>query len=252
VVLAGLQQMRARKRAFDRTRRAGIAFGLIAGLAFAQSAGATAISLSDVSSEPGIPASVLDATLDFSTINGNPRLILTVTNDTTAPDEFNINELYFNASTDVTSLNLTKVVSSIDGNITNQNLWTLFASNGENGDTHADGFGVFDWALIDGVDSMPGTIEPGEILTFTLGITGTGPFDPTDFIDEFSMNPPGNTASNQAAKFVTGTGPSDPSAFGARIPEPSTGLLLAMGLFVLGSQRRGRGLPERRRQAQSR
>ena len=245
--------MRARKRALDRTRRAGIAFGLIAGLAFAPSAGATAISLSDVSSEPGIPAEVLDATLDFSTINGgNARLILTVTNDTTVPDEWNINELYFNASADVTSLSLTKVVSNIDGNITNQNLWTLFASNGENGDTHADGFGVFDWALIDGVDSMPGTIEPGEILTFTLGITGTGPFAPTDFINEFSMNPPGNTAAIIAGKFVTGTGPTDPSAFGATIPEPSTGLLLAMGLFVLGSQRRGRGLPERRRQAQSR
>ena len=55
------------------------------------SAWATTITLSDASSD-ATPASVLDATFEFNVL-GFDTLELVVTNDTTAPDEFNINEL---------------------------------------------------------------------------------------------------------------------------------------------------------------
>ena len=158
----------------------------LAALSLSTSAGATPVTLSSVSSDE-TPASALDATFDFSVVGST--LTLVATNDTTASDEFNINQVYFNATSAVIGL--------------------------------TDGVGAPSVSLI----------GPSESVTFVFTISGVGPFSDADFIQG---NVNGLTA---AAKFVNG--PGDDSAYGA-VPEPSTALLLASGLILLGARRRSR------------
>ena len=173
------------------------------------------IKLSDLSSNGTDPA-LLDATLDFS-VTGS-ALTLTVTNDTAAPNAFNINQLFFNAGSGATGL----LVDSFPAG------WSLMPNQS------ADDFGTFDFGLIDGVDQQPSTIAPGETVVFSFTILGSAV--ESDFTTKFSTLPPGNNPAIVAGKFVSGTG--DDSAFGATIPEPaSLGLLLA---GALGAMRRRR------------
>jgi hypothetical protein len=96
----------------------------------------------------------------------------------------------------------------------------------------ANGFDIFDFAMRDGLGELaPPAIGPTESIAFVFSITGTGPFNDDDFIQPNAM---GYLA---AAKFVNG--PGDDSAWGA-VPEPSTALLLASGLLLLGARRRVR------------
>jgi hypothetical protein len=60
------------------------------------------------------PASTLDATLDFQII-ADDTLQLTATNGTVAPDLFNISELYFNSTADVSGLTLLSATHSANG-----------------------------------------------------------------------------------------------------------------------------------------
>ena len=90
-------------------RVAVFAVALVA-LHMAPAASASTIILSEYSSD-STPASVLDATLDF-TITDIAELTLSVTNDSTAPDEFEMNMMFFNATSDVTGLTLHTVRSS--------------------------------------------------------------------------------------------------------------------------------------------
>jgi hypothetical protein len=192
----------------------------------AGAASATTINLSGVSSD-ATPASQLDASFDFS-VTGT-TLTLTVTN---TGSDFNINQIYFNGSDDVTSLSLTSATHSAAGDVTS--IWAPV----EPGST-PDGFGVFDFALTDGVgETNVNIIEPTESIVFVFSISGTGPFADADFIV-------GNVNDYlAAAKFVNG--PDDPespgdedSAFGT-VPEPGTLALLALGAagLALGRSRR--------------
>jgi hypothetical protein len=173
------------------------------------------ISLSEMSSNT-TPASELDATLEFDVLGS--VLTLTVTNDSV----FTINQLYFNAPDTITALDL----DPIEG-------WALRENR------RADGFGRFDFALLDGGGSDPTAIDPGESIMFTLSITGTGPFSGFDFTSELSTIPPGSRPSIVAAKFVSGPGS---GGFGATatavVPAPATATILALGL--LGRRRRRR------------
>jgi hypothetical protein len=134
-------------------------------------AGAATITLSDLSSD-GTPAGVLSATLEFTV--SDSILTLNVTNDTSAPNEYIINQVYFNAGDTIEGLTLT----SNSG-------WSLLT------DTAAGGFGVFDFFLDGGTGNDPNLIQPGGTQTFTFGIGGTGPFSDTDFV-AYSTIPPGN------------------------------------------------------------
>jgi len=165
----------------------------------------TQIQLSTHSSDE-TPPSVLTALLDFS-VSGSV-LTLTVTNQTPAGNGYNINQLLFNATSNVTGLTLNPPVTG----------WSVLTNQ------HADSFGFFDFGLIDGVDMDPSTIFPQETQVFTLDISGTGPFSEADFTTEFSVPPPGEIAALAAAKFVAG--PNGDSAFGAFVPEPATLVLL--------------------------
>jgi hypothetical protein len=208
----------------------------VALLAFGSSASATTVTLSTVSSD-GTPASQLDASLDFS-VAGND-LTLTVTN--TGSDGFNLNQVYFNGSGLVTSLSLTSATHNVAGVITAA--WSPVEVG-----SSADGFGTFNFALTDGVgETNPNVLNDGESIVFVLAITGAGGYADADFI---VANGSGYLA---AAKFTNG--PPDPecatavfpteqcpegiatedSAFGTTtdVPEPATGLLLALGLAGL-------------------
>jgi hypothetical protein len=191
--------------------------------------GAT-VTLSSHSSDP-TPASILDATMEFA-ISDLVEMTLTVTNYTTAPFEFDINEVFFNAKSNVTGLTLDSVTSSLDGPIGG---WSLVTSSGTMGPTHADGFGIFDYGVIDGV-SGPDQIQPAESVAFVFTITGTGPYVDTDFIELSQLDGGGDIVTYGAAKFVNG--PGDDSAYGAYVPEPGTLSLLFLGGFAFARRRR--------------
>jgi hypothetical protein len=190
-------------------------------------AAALPVTLSTASSDT-TPAEDLDATFDFSVVGST--LTLVVTNDTTDPNEFNVNEIYFNVSdtSSVTGLTFTSAMHSVEGNVMMD--WSSGMPLGLKTDIMADGFGVFDFGLTNMMgETDPSTIWPTQSVTFTFTIAGTGPFAPGDFIAPSSL---GYTA---AAKFVNG--PGDDSAYGA-VPEPSTALLLALGLVGIAAGRR--------------
>jgi hypothetical protein len=204
-------------------RRPVVAFIFLAIFSIAAPAGATAINLSSVSSD-STPASDLDANFDFSVLG--TTLTLTVTNTTTAPNEYNINEVYFNGSGNVSALSLLSATHSAAGDVLTA--WMPVLTG-----VMVDGFDTFDFGVMDGTgENAPPAIGPMENLAFVFSITGTGPFDDYDFIVANSF---GYAA---AAKFVSG--PGDDSAYGAAVPEPSTALLLASGLLLLGARRRTR------------
>ncbi len=193
---------------------------------------ASIIALSTDSSEPGIDPSLLSATLDFQITGGGTELTLTVTNNTSAPNEFNINRIFFNAGGNVTGLTLT---GEPGGNAA----WQLVPFDpGDPLATHADNFGIFDFMLQHGppLGHNHHIIEPLDVRVFTFDIKGTGDFFDTDFI-ALSEQFDSNMLMLGAAKFVMG--PGDASAFGGFVPEPGTVALLGLA-GLLGLRRRRR------------
>lgn len=204
-------------------------------LAASQIAGASTITLSTVSSDFGEPTGSTDpadlnALLDFQ-VSGS-TLTLSVTNNTTAPNSFDITEVFFNATADITSLSLTSpTAGGVAG--TNPTGWDF--STGSN----ADGFGSFDYAvkLFGDINLNPNIVSSGEteVLTFLLTCAGGATCDMTDFVD---------TNVNDflaAAKFVNGPTIEDPagqfgpdSAFGGTVvPVPAAVWLFGSGLLGL-------------------
>ncbi len=183
-------------------------------LVCANTATASIITLSQLSSDDTDPA-LLSATFDFA-VSGN-TLTLSVTNDTLAPIDYLISEVYFNAPDGVTL--------SFDGLAG----WSFLT-----GQT-ADGFGRHDFALIDGQGNELDQIESGETVIFSFTIL-TGSLTPQSILSSFSEIPPGNQSMVIAAKFQSG--PMDDSAFGASIPAPGALPLVMVGLGLMNRRRR--------------
>ncbi len=198
-----------------------------AGLLCAGQASATLITLSDFASNgPGAPtADVLDATMDFDVDVILNTLTLTVSNTTVLPETFQINRIYFNGGGNVTGLTMNAFPGGWD-----------FRK-----DTHANGFGIFDFALGSGNINGSGNslIMPGESLMFVFDIQKSGPILKADFILKSSEEPPGDNAMTHAAKFVRGS-IGDASGFGA-VPAPGSIVLLGIaGALLTGRRRRRR------------
>jgi hypothetical protein len=204
---------------------------ILAFFALAPSARATTIQLSSFSSELDPGPAVLDATLDFSVAGS--QLTLTLRNDTTAPDEYLLNGVWWNGAAQVTALGLVSATHSKAGDVTAA--WTPVETS-----AHVAGFGNFDFGLTVPSNLKNGNLlEAGENIVFVFTIAGTGPYTAGDFA---SANDQGKIA---AAKFVSG--PGDRSAFGSTdgggplpVPEPTTAAMLGLGLlgFALAGRRR--------------
>ncbi|MEN8160263.1 MAG: PEP-CTERM sorting domain-containing protein [Myxococcota bacterium] len=212
---------------------------LLAGLVLAGSASATTIVLSGESND-GTPASQLDAELEFVVVGTS--LELTVTN---TGSDFTINQVYWNAASNVTGLSLVSATHDVEGDVASA--WAPVETNEKVG-----GFGRFDFALLAGGGaSNTSLIEPGEEILFVFDISGAGPFAMVDFSVE------NNRGFLAAAKFVHG--PPNPecadaviptkecpegvltedSSFGA-VPEPTSSWLLGVGLAALATARNAR------------
>ena len=189
---------------------------MLGALAVINTASATIITLSDASSDE-TPFSLLTATLDFEVV-GN-TLTLTVTNTTADPNAYKINQLFFNGPDDVTL--------------------SFAGLAGWHPDTNVmvNGFGIFDFALIDGVGGSPNQITAGETVVFSFTITA-GTADKDGFINALSEPVGDGDAWIVAAKFVQG--PGDDSAFGAAIPAPGVLVLLGAAGLISGRRRRRR------------
>jgi hypothetical protein len=173
-------------------------------------------------SSDSTPAGDLDATFDFAV--AGTTLTLTVTNDTAGGGDYNITDVYFNATANVSSLTLTAATHSVLGDVFVH--WDPVMM-----DDMKDGFGDFSYSIMDGEgETDPWLVTPGDSIFFELTIGGTGPFDMSNF---GVLNSSGYT---MGAKFVNG--PGDDSAFGANIPEPSTASLLGLGLVGIAAMRR--------------
>ena len=192
---------------------------------------ATTLTLSDVSSD-ATPAASLSGTITLAVLGGNV-LSLTLENQTSSPSEFNINGVWWNGDAGVTSVSLTSATHSSSGDV-------LAAWGPVETSTTANGFGLFDFALTDGVGAgNPNIINPGQSIVFLMAITGSCTSSACTTANFVLENVSGFQA---AAKFVNG--PDDPespgnedSAFGAIVPEPTTALLLGTGLLLIASRR---------------
>lgn len=177
--------------------------------------------------EPDI--SVFAATVNYSFDSGTNILTVEVINDTSAPKEYTLSELFFNVSDDVTGLSIFD-----DGGFT-----TAALTTSEN----AGGFGTFDY-LFDFVVPGNNGLAAGDSVTLEFLATGAG-LTTADFFSGFQTGGGADKGDAVAAiKFTQG--PEDDSVYaipgegpgpGPIIPEPGTMALLAIGVAGLAARK---------------
>jgi hypothetical protein len=186
------------------------------------------VTLAEESNDPGkVAASELNATFLFTVVGTTLTIDVTNTTDALSLQNYDISAFDFNISTEIVALTLTSAPSSDAG-------WIQ-------GTTVAGGFMPFD----DGASALPDQtnneigqnpdlINAGASGAFTFSFVCGGACDETDFVL------PNGNGYTLAAKFINGDGqPSGDSGWGATtfVPEPSTGLLLLIGLAGLAGRR---------------
>ena len=191
--------------------------GMLLFVGLSQVQAALVYTFSDLSSD-ATPASDLDATLTFNVTSlgatsGSDLLTLTLDNQTTAPNTFSINEVYFN----FTGIHSGFSIDSGTGTL-NQ------------GPIPANGFGDFDIKLDGFLLASGGT----SVWTIDLGLTGVSNSD----FNDWSSIPPGDLQTLAALKFVKGSDDpeapgSEDSAFGAVVPVPAAVWLFGSGFLGL-------------------
>jgi hypothetical protein len=187
-------------------------------MAMAPVAGASTLSLSNISSDPGVDPADLSATLGFE-VDGS-TLTLAVSNDS---GSFDITGFYFNAIASVTALSLTSGPRD----------WKLEDPSNRGHPTDTGAFGVFDYIVwVKGKKAGNAKLQSGDVATFVFEIGGSGPFVATDFTNAISVIDGAEIDAYSAALF----GEKKDSPIGAtHAPEPTTGLLFGMGICFLSA-----------------
>lgn len=192
----------------------------------ASPAAALSFTLSEFSDNETSP-SVLDAMLEFG-VAGN-LLTLVIENTTQPGDLYDINQIYFTTSDNVTGLTLLTASGSVDGS--NLADWSLRT------DVGFGAFGTFDFAL-EGpqMGSSDAQITPNEVQTFTLSIVcaALATCGVLDFGSQLSTHVPGSTSVLVAAKFVGGPGDNSAGGGTATAAEPRSALLLLIATAAAG------------------
>jgi len=191
-----------------------------------QPAEGAVLRLSDHSSDDEFPylTPYLDAEFDFTVVDDTLTLgVANLTPELEDDPTFKINNIYFNFSDKVQTLDL---ISATDSEGSPMSGWKLKVRENS---FMVGGFGRFDVYLNGGHGCHPPVVRPGYTVNFDFQITGIGPFADTDFI-ALSSPVGGHIRSYAAAKFYN----DDASAYGATcIPEPATVCLLGLGALVL-------------------
>jgi hypothetical protein len=204
-----------------------LGFAAVLGICLlATGAAATTVSLSNASSDAAtLAAADMDAAMTFS-VDGS-TMTLEVSNLSASP--IRMSELYFNASHDVTSITLSLAPGHSS---TGDMLWAVSSS------AASTGFGTFDY-MVEGIvagrgnNRESGEIAAGGSAIFTFAVSGMN-IDASDFGTTLSAASGADTAAYAAAAFHPNGGANNVTgAAVATTPEPSTALLLALGLGML-------------------
>jgi hypothetical protein len=157
--------------------------------------------------------------MDFQ-VSGS-TLTLSVSNDSTG---FDITGFYFNVSSNVADISLTSGPAD----------WKLEDQYSRNvPDTGL--FGVFDYIVgVKGKKAANAKLDPGDVATFMFAIDSAGPLTAADFTTEVSLIDDGEVEAIAAARFGTDA---DSPIGATHAPEPTTGLLVGMGMCWLAASR---------------
>ena len=215
----------------------------------AYGAAALTITLSDESSEPGTnPAGDLLADLTFtvSGCNGTCTLTLKVDNRTDENGSgvtYDINAVGFNGDFATSGADMNFLSATKNGTTDVTSGWGFHEQTTEGSVNHLDGFGIFDFALTDGVGGDASQVTPGDYVEFVFtapaGITDLSFYEESEQTATFDQH-----LKLAAAKFVEmnpvgsytcgdGEGACDSAYGGTAIPEPGTLALGSLGLAWL-------------------